>query len=206
MGLLVTNLSRSGWRSHVLGIWGFPPKCKVTTVSREANASTDSSTALCSLFSDVSNSDYVQKREKKVGLILHLVSLLLTFQWHCSLNFNWYPEWTSFKFLVPKTQSLPHSAPKPAAHTDLKVCEVHWVLHCIVGYWTKSCFLNLYFIWVVWYKHHVIHNTSFNKPPTTHTNVIILFQVSYQGLTTERPNTLHHLLCTLASMCGSHAC
>jgi len=59
MGLLVTNMSRTGWRSHVLGIWGFPPKCKVATASRRANASTDSSTALCSLVIDVSNSDYV---------------------------------------------------------------------------------------------------------------------------------------------------
>jgi len=30
-GTFGTKVSRIGWRSHVLGIWGFPPKYKMAT-------------------------------------------------------------------------------------------------------------------------------------------------------------------------------
>jgi len=30
-GTFGTNVSRTGWRSHILGIWGFAPKGKVDT-------------------------------------------------------------------------------------------------------------------------------------------------------------------------------
>jgi hypothetical protein len=34
MGLSVNNVARTWWMSHVLGIWGFPPKGKVAAASR----------------------------------------------------------------------------------------------------------------------------------------------------------------------------
>jgi len=58
MGLLITNMSRTGWRSHIFGIWAF--LLRVQWPQHQGEKMPDSNTALCSLFSDVSNSDYVQ--------------------------------------------------------------------------------------------------------------------------------------------------